>query len=66
MEAILGILKQRIRRRRWDDIKQLKEVLQDEWSKITMQEVRARMVEMPSRCRTLANSDGKAIRSSLW
>jgi transposase len=66
MEAILGILKQRIRRRRWDDIKQLKEVLQDEWSKITMQEVRAHMIEMPSRCRTLANSDGKAIRSSLW
>jgi transposase len=30
IEAIWGILKQRIRRRRWDDLEQLKEVLQDE------------------------------------
>jgi transposase len=66
MEAIWSILKQRIRRRSWDDLKQLKEVLQDEWSKITMEEVRAHIAEMPSRCRTLANSDGSAIRSSLW
>jgi transposase len=66
MEAIWGILKQRIRRRRWDGLEQLKEVLQDEWSKITVQEVRARIAEMPSRCRTLANSGGEAIRSSLW
>jgi transposase len=66
IEAIWGILKQRIRRRRWDDLEQLKEVLQDEWSKITIEEVRARIAEMPLRCRTLANSDGKAIRSSLW
>jgi transposase len=66
MEAIWSILKQRIRRRSWDDLKQLKEVLQDEWSKITMEEVRAHIAEMPSLCRTLANSDGSAIRSSLW
>jgi hypothetical protein len=45
---------------------QLKEVLQDEWSKVTMQEVPARIAEMPSWCRTLANSGGEAIGSSLW
>jgi transposase len=66
IEAIWGILKQRVRRRKWDNLDQLKEILQDEWSKIAMQEVRARIAEMPSRCRTLANSDGKAIRSSVW
>ena len=66
MEAIWAILKQRIRRRKWDNLDGLKKVLQDEWSKITMEEVRGRIAEMPSRCRALANSDGKAIRSSLW
>jgi DDE superfamily endonuclease len=65
IEAIWAILKQRIRRRKWDNLNGLKRVLQDEWSKITMEEVRGRIAEMPSRCRTLANSDGKAIRSSL-
>jgi hypothetical protein len=65
MEAIWGILKQRIRRRRWDNLEQLKEVLQDEWSKVTMQEVRARIAEMPSQCRTLVNSGGEVIRLLL-
>jgi hypothetical protein len=55
MEAVWGIIKWRIYRRRWDNLNQLKEVLQDEWSKITMQEVRVRIAEMSSRCRTLAN-----------
>jgi hypothetical protein len=45
---------------------QLKVVLRDEWSKVTMQEVRARLAEMPSWCRTLANSGGEVIGSSLW
>jgi hypothetical protein len=66
MEAIWGILKQRIRRRKWNNLEQLKRVLQDEWSKITIEEVRGRIAEMPARCRALANPDGKAIRSSLW
>jgi crotonobetainyl-CoA:carnitine CoA-transferase CaiB-like acyl-CoA transferase len=65
IEAIWAILKQRIRRRRWENMDQLKEVLQDEWSKITMQEVRARIAEMPARCKALANSDGQAIRSAV-
>ena len=66
IEAIWNILKQRVQRQRWDDLEQLKEILQNEWSKISMEEIRVRIAEMPSRCRTLANSDGKAIRSSLW
>jgi DDE superfamily endonuclease len=45
MEAIWGILKQRIRRRSWDNLNQLKEVFQNEWSKITMEEIRARIVQ---------------------
>jgi transposase len=66
IEAICAILKQRIRRWKWDNLNVLKRVLQEKWSKITMEEVQGRIAEMPSRCRTLANSNGKAIRSSLW
>ena len=46
IDAIWGILKQRVRRQKWDNLDQLKEVC--EWSKITMQKVRARIVKMPS------------------
>lgn len=66
IEAVWNILKQRVRRQRWDNLAQLKEVLQDEWSKIGMEEIRARIAEMPSRCRILANSDGSLVKSSLW
>ena len=65
IETIWNILKQRVRRRRWDDLEQLKEILQDEWSKISMKEIRVRIAEMSSRYRTLTNLDEKVIRSSL-
>jgi hypothetical protein len=42
MEGIWKILKQRVRKRVFRSIQQFKELLQDEWSKITMKEVRAR------------------------
>lgn len=43
MEAVWNILKQRVRRRTWNNIEELKAILQEEWSKITMQEVRTRI-----------------------
>jgi transposase len=64
IEAIWGILKQQTRRKRWNDLEQLKEVLQDEWSKITMQEIRARIM----RCLLDAEpqqSRWQGLRSSL-
>jgi hypothetical protein len=66
MEGIWNILKQRVRRRIWHSDEELKEVLQDEWSKITMQEVRKRISDMPNRCKSLVESGGKPIKTALW
>lgn len=66
IEAIWNILKQRIRRRTWRSLEELKMILQEEWSKITMQEVRARILEMPARCKSLIKTGGGPIKSSLW
>lgn len=66
MEACWNILKQRVRRRTWRTIEELREIIQEEWSRITLQEVRARIVEMPGRCQELVKSGGGPIKSSLW
>ena len=66
IEACWCILKQRVRQREWDNLNQLKEVIQEEWSRITMDEVRRRISEMPARCQSLVESGGKPIKSSLW
>jgi hypothetical protein len=66
MEAIWNILKQRVRRRTWRTIIELKEILQEEWSKITMQEVCTRISDMPRRCRLLVETGGKTIKSAQW
>ena len=66
IEACWNILKQRVRQRVWRSQAELREVVQDEWSKITMQEVRARIAEMPERCKILASNSGKPVKSSLW
>lgn len=50
----------------WSSIKELKEVLQDEWSKITIQEVRARISDMPRRCKILVESSGGPIKTAQW
>jgi len=64
IEAIWNILKQQVRRRIWKDIEELKAILQEEWSKITMQEVRARIQDMPRRCKLLVETGGAAIKSA--
>jgi len=66
MEGIWNILKQRVRRRVFNSIEELKEVLQDEWSKITIEEVRARISDMPRRCQDLVKTGGKAIKTAMW
>jgi hypothetical protein len=66
MEACWNILKQRARRRLWHTIEELKEILQDEWSKIAMQEVHTRITTMPERCKLLVETGGKPIKTALW
>ena len=50
----------------WKSIEELKEALQEEWSKITMQEVQACIAKMPRKCQKLVESSGGLIRSELW
>ena len=66
IEAIWNIVKQRIRRKVWRSLDELKAIVQDEWNKVTMQEVRARIADMPRRCRLLVKTGGKAIKSAEW
>jgi len=41
-------------------------VLQDEWSKITMSEIRARISDMPRRCKLLVETGGGPIKTAMW
>jgi hypothetical protein len=66
IEACWNILKQRVRKRTWRTLEELKEIVQSEWQRITMDEVRARIAEMPGRCRMLIETGGRAIRSEMW
>lgn len=66
MEACWNILKQRVRYRVWTSIEELKNALQEEWSKITMAEVRKRISEMPNRCNLVLESGGGPVKSALW
>ena len=66
IEGIWAILKQRIRRRVFDSEEEMKEALQEKWSKITIQEVRDRISDMPRRCTELERSGGKPIRGNKW
>ncbi|KAF2187147.1 hypothetical protein K469DRAFT_487579, partial [Zopfia rhizophila CBS 207.26] len=58
IEGLWNILLQRLEEE-WDGSKQhLKKILQQEWDKIPMEEVRARIMEMPWRCREMVRSGG--------
>jgi hypothetical protein len=61
-EAAWNILKQRIKRRRWEIIAELKQVMLDEWDKIIMDEIRDRISDMSRRCRILTENGGEAIK----
>jgi hypothetical protein len=65
-EACWNILKQRVRQRIWVTRDDLKAVIQEEWRAIRMEEVRARIAEMPDRCKRVARNGGKAVKSALW
>jgi hypothetical protein len=56
IEGVWNILKQRVRKRTWNNLEEYKAVCQDEWDKITMQEVRARIAEMPDRCNRIVKT----------
>ena len=66
IEAIWNIIKQRLRRRIFHSEEEIKEALQEEWSKITMTEIRKRITQMPARCRRLIRNGGRPIKEALW
>jgi hypothetical protein len=38
----------------------------EEWDKITLDEIRKRIAEMPARCEKLVATGGERIRSKVW
>jgi hypothetical protein len=42
------------------------EGIQEEWDKITIEEIHARIDEMPDRCQKLVDNGGEPIKSKLW
>lgn len=66
IEGIWNIIKQRLRHRIFDSEEELKEALQEEWDKITMEEIRDRIADMPRRCAELIKHSGKPIRGNKW
>ena len=50
----------------WNDISELKDLLQHQWSEIKQFEIRARIAELPARCQTILDTGGKRIRSARW
>jgi hypothetical protein len=66
IEGIWAIIKQRLRRRIFDSEEEMKEALQEEWDKITIEEIRYRIADMPRRCAELIRCGGKPIRGNKW
>ena len=67
-EGIWNILKLRVRKQYgdWRTINELKKMILKEQDKIILDEIRARIVEMPTRCKMLVDNDGERIKSKLW
>jgi hypothetical protein len=66
IEGIWAIIKQRLRRRIFDSEEEMKEALQEEWDRITIEEIRHRIADMPRRCAELMRSNGGPIRGNKW
>jgi hypothetical protein len=66
IEGIWNIIKQRLHRRIFYSSKELKDAIQEEWDKITLEEIRARIGDMPRRCDLLVKTGGQAIKSAMW
>lgn len=41
-------------------------MLQEEWDKVTIEEIRVCIREIPNRCDSLVKTGGKPIKSDLW
>ena len=68
IEACWNILKQRVRQRyfNWQTLDEFKKVVLEEWDRITLDEIRTRIEEMPLRCNEIVKRDGFPFKSKLW
>jgi hypothetical protein len=66
MEGIWNIIKQRLRRRILHTDEEYKAAIQEEWNKITLEEIRERIRDMPHRCDLLVKTGGKPIKGAMW
>lgn len=66
IEACWNIVKNRLRRRIFYSDDDMRAAIQEEWDKVTMEEIRARIRELPDRCKRLRNNGGRRIKTALW
>jgi hypothetical protein len=66
IEAIWCIIKQRLRRRYFESEEEMKTALQEEWDKITLEEIRYCIADMPRRYSLVQKYSGKPIRGNKW
>ena len=66
IEACWNILKERMQHHPYYNKHQYKKLIEKEWDRITMEEIRARIGEMPWRCKKLIETGGARIKSGLW
>jgi len=68
IEGVWNILKERVRRRyfNWHTLEEFKQVILEEWDKITLAEIRVRIVELPDRYKAIVASNGFPFKSKLW
>lgn len=66
-EAIWNLLNERVHQRDWNNQYELRTVIQEEWDRIKLSEIQARIAEMPWRCHMLREGNHtKLIKSKLW
>ncbi len=66
IEGIWNIIKQRLRYKVWNDLNELKQAIQGEWDRVTMQQIRKRISDIPRRCEQLVKTSGGPIKTALW
>ena len=65
-EAVWNILKEKVKARIWTTLAEYKQVIEEEYSLITLDQIRRRILEIPERMQKLVDNPEAPIRSELW
>jgi hypothetical protein len=66
IETVWNVLKQRLRRKKWNNNHQMKQIILKTWDEISMNEIRSRITEILERCEKLIRNEDKGVKSALW